>query len=57
MMGMMTLKRLMMRMMTLDTDDHVNTVVAGQGNMQMGCNNGMNPNGQRNRNGQMNCID
>ena len=55
----------MMRMMTLDTDDHVNTVVAGQGNMQMACNNvmnpgmnpGMNPNGQRNRNGQMNCID
>ena len=57
MMRMMTLKRLMMRMMTLDTDDHVNTVVAGQGNMQMGCNNGMNPNSQRNRNGQMNCID
>ena len=57
MMRMMTLKRLMMGMMTLDTDDHVNTVVAGQGNMQMGCNNRMNPNGQRNRNGQMNCID
>ena len=57
MMRMMTLKRLMMRMMTLDTDDHVNTVVAGQVNMQMGCNNQMNPNGQRNRNGQMNCID
>ena len=38
-------------------DEDVNTVVAGQGNMQMGCNNGMNPNGQRNRNGQMNCID
>ena len=38
-------------------DDPANTIVAGQGNMQMGCNNVMNPNGQMNQNGQMNCID
>jgi|TARA_B110000495_G_C23015483_1_gene601349 hypothetical protein len=46
-----------MIIMTLDTDDFVNAVVAGPANTQMGCNNGWNPNGRMNSNGQMNYIN